>query len=87
MPNVKIELAGKDKENLPVTAVVIGGKRWGKNGESFATPQFVPAGQATVTLHYVEGTRTVERDVPDTTNTVTLKITSDDASSATAEFV
>lgn len=87
MPNVKIVLAGKDKENLPVKAVVIRGKRWGHNGETFDTAQSVPAGQATVTVYFVEGNGTVEVEVPDTTDTVTLKITSDDASSATVGFV
>jgi hypothetical protein len=78
MPDVKIDVHGEESKDYPLVAVTIDDKRWGVNGKSWSTPQYVSPGKHTITFHYdSDGTNTKSTTIliPDTSGIVTLNIT------------
>ncbi len=76
MTNVTVTLTGEDKEN--VQAVVLGGKRWGLNGEPYNKAQAVDAGQQNYLVDFPKSDSKGQIQVPDQENAVLTVDAGDD---------
>lgn len=68
MPKVSIKLTGANKEN--VTYVLLGNKRWGLNGEAYATQQTVASGEQVWKVDFPKSEASNTINVPDAAQAV-----------------
>ncbi|MEJ2528866.1 MAG: hypothetical protein P8Z39_01980 [Gammaproteobacteria bacterium] len=74
MANVTVKIVGgSEKENL--TAITVGYKRWGVNGEEWGSTQSVPSGDNTPIGSYYSGKRSSAGSFDLEDGGVTLEIT------------
>lgn len=76
MTDVTVALTGEDKENIQ--AVVLGGKRWGLNGEPYDRAQAVDPGQQNWTVDFPDSDSQGQIEVPDQESAVLTVDAGDD---------
>ena len=76
MPNVTVNVVGgTDTENL--TAISVGGKRWGEDGASWGDSQSIPAGENISIGSYYTGDRSSSGTFTLEDHNVSIDITAD----------